>query len=103
MLNQPTSSPMMTRMLGFCCAAAGTLAAIKHASNASGPSLRSLLMLMDFLPGRGRRKQRPLAPDHDCVQLPTSSSIDDENVRLLVLCVGGALLSRSQMSRADGR
>src|SRR6476660_10483519 len=37
---QPMSSPMMTRMLGFCCccAAAGRLAAATTANSASKPS-----------------------------------------------------------------
>src|SRR5262245_14728550 len=46
---QPISSPMMKRMLGFCCgccAAAGTLAIVKPASDASRPSQGVLIMRM---------------------------------------------------------
>src|SRR5215470_7510569 len=50
MLNQPTSSPMMTRMLGLrcgcCCADAGMTAAIKAASDATRPNQIVLVVLM---------------------------------------------------------
>src|SRR5215470_19762356 len=48
-LNQPTSSPMMTRMFGglcCCCAAAGTLAAVTATNDASRPRRNVLVILM---------------------------------------------------------
>src|SRR5215831_11977576 len=49
MLNQPTSSPMMTRMfvgLCCCCAAAGTLVAVMAANDARRPRHKFLVILM---------------------------------------------------------
>ncbi len=44
---QPMSSPMMNRMLGFCsCAAAGALAIVARANDASRPSQAALVMRM---------------------------------------------------------
>src|SRR5262249_45085612 len=66
---QPMSSPMMKRMLGFCCgccAAAGVFAAITAPDSASRPRQKFLVMLMDlfsivWLPEMGRQP----APDFD--------------------------------------
>src|SRR5262245_9870262 len=50
MLNQPTSSPMMTTMLGLrCCAAAGRLHAVKIASKASVTSQIGLVAFITLL------------------------------------------------------
>src|SRR5215471_1302177 len=53
MLNHPTSSPIMTRMLGLrcCCAAAGAIAAAMAANSASRPSERRRVVLMAWLLG----------------------------------------------------
>src|SRR5262245_14396270 len=55
MLNHPTSSPMMTSMLGGlccfgCCAAAGAAAANTTEDSASKPTHAFLIMLICFLP-----------------------------------------------------
>src|SRR5215471_12095774 len=66
MLNQPTSSPMMTRMLGFCCANAGIV------TNAKAPSSR--LMHRESLEKRVMATlhgpQRPV-PRHHAAGRPT--------------------------------
>ena len=70
MLNQPMSSPMITMMLGFCCAAAGEPAAITAASSASAPSqsLRMIFMVSNDPLSRERTvttcrsERRPAAP-----------------------------------------
>src|SRR5262245_65123526 len=49
MLNQPTSSPMMTRMFGglcCCCATAGALAAVMATNDESRPRQNVLVILM---------------------------------------------------------
>src|SRR5262245_8178997 len=69
---QPMSSPMMKRMLGFCCgccAAAGVFAAITAPDSASRPRQKFLAILMDlfssiWLPEMGRQP----APDVDRFQ-----------------------------------
>src|SRR5690348_16779050 len=52
MLNQPTSSPMMTRMFGrrcCCCASAGTLAVAAATRPASSPRQQYLVVLIALL------------------------------------------------------
>src|SRR5215831_11354566 len=76
---QPMSSPMMNKMLGFCCcAAAGTLAITREANSASRPRQTFLVIPMTFphrwLPEMGRQP----APDDDRVQ---RSSKQNEAVR----------------------
>src|SRR5215467_5503675 len=76
---QPMSSPMMNKMLGFCCcAAAGMFAITREANSASRPRQTFLAILMTFphcwLPEMGRQP----APDDDRVQ---RSSKQNEAVR----------------------
>ena len=52
MFHMPMSSPMMTTMLGFCCAAAGTLMApmaMNEASRASCTFLEILIYMSSWL------------------------------------------------------
>src|SRR5437879_6300872 len=76
MLNHPTSSPMTTRMLGFCCCAgagvgAGACArlistgeAVSISAAAAPPASRhnNLLLIEDSLSGVG--EQRSIGEDH---------------------------------------
>src|SRR5712692_9933627 len=67
MLNQPTSSPMMTRMFGFrgCCAEAGAFATIIAVSNVSRPIQISLAIFMIcFLTVGCPEMGRQPAPDY---------------------------------------
>src|SRR5215813_2538239 len=77
MLNQPTSSPMMTSMLGgrCCCAATGVLATVATATNASraGQSLRMGFMenLLTFRV-RGKNAKETTPPRVALLQRPGS-------------------------------
>src|SRR5215471_434567 len=75
MLNQPTSSPMMTSMLGgrCCCAATGVLATVATATNASraGQSFRMSFMenLLTFRV-RGKDAKETTPPTVALLQRP---------------------------------
>src|SRR5215472_1845019 len=82
MLNQPTSSPMMTRMLGGlcccgcgcggCCAAAGVLAIVIAAMDASRPSQMVLLMLCSSCLGFASLMAHLPSGGPACIKLPVS-------------------------------
>src|SRR5215468_9637503 len=94
MLNQPTSSPMMTSMLGgrCCCAATGVLATVATATNASraGQSLRMGFMenLLTFRV-RGKDAKETTPPRVALLQRPavlTDESLKATAQALSLLC-----------------
>src|SRR6516165_9106269 len=74
---QPISSPMMKRMLGFCCCCADAVpATVTVAKNVSTASQTILVMLMVAPTILSKVLRRPTA----CVQLSTDASMTHEAV-----------------------
>src|SRR6187399_62575 len=77
---QPMSSPMMKRMLGFCCcAAAGILAADIAAIEANKPSQMYLAMLMGWFPPAAAR-EGPAAYAHLLSSTPRASASEQKSM-----------------------